>query len=95
MHPPIIHIPGPPKTEDPPEELVQLSDTFVHPLVHHTALTCDAAGNWALLLAVPKTLDVPLREVEAQYPGIRFVYEAQPDEPLQPFVKARRKPRNR
>lgn len=85
MRPPTIHIPGEPSSEQPPEELLKVVDTFSHPMVHHSALTCDAEGNWALLLAVPGSTSVPVKELEEAYPGIRIVYEAQPEQPLQPF----------
>ncbi len=85
MLPPTLHIPGEPKSADPPAELLTLCDTLTHPLVRRTGITCDAKGNWALLASVPKTTNVPIPVLEAMCGGFPVVYEAEPDEPLRPF----------
>ena len=85
MLPPTLHIPGEPKSADPPAELLTLCDTLTHPLVRRTGITCDAKGNWALLASVPKTTNVPIPVLEAMCGGFPVVYEAEPDEPLRPY----------
>jgi hypothetical protein len=85
MHPPKLHIPGEPKSADPPVELLTLCDSLTHPLLRRTGITCDSQGNWALLASVPKTTNVPIPALEALCGGFPVVYEAEPDEPLQPY----------
>ena len=85
MLPPKLHIPGEPKSADPPAELLTLCDSLKHPLLRRTGITCDAKGNWALLASVPKTTNIPVSDLEALCDGFPVVYEAEPDEPLRPY----------
>ncbi|MEI8379112.1 MAG: hypothetical protein WCJ09_03220 [Planctomycetota bacterium] len=79
---PAIHIPGLPKTPDPPKSLVELSESLKHPLVIRTGVTCDQSGQWALYVTVPKHVNIPIPDLEAKCLGFPVAYEAEPDEPI-------------
>jgi hypothetical protein len=85
MRPKKHHIPGEPRTPDPPDALIELSEKIQHPLVKRTGITCTTDGRWALYVTVPKNTDVPLPDLESRTGGFPVVYEAEPDEPLRPL----------
>jgi hypothetical protein len=84
------HMPGEPKTDEPPERLVALAEQITHPLVRRSGVTTTADGEWALYVTVPATTEVPLPDLESATHGFPVVYEAEPDEPLRPFRSGRR-----
>lgn len=79
------HTPGEPVSPDPPAALIELSETIEHPLVRKTGITTTEDGRWALYVAVPKTTEVPLPDLEARTGGFPVVYDDEPDEPLRPL----------
>lgn len=85
MFPKQQHIPGEPDTPEPPEELIQLYEKIEHPYVHRKGISCTHDGKWALYVTVPKNIYVPIDDLELQCEGFPIVYEAEPEEPLQPL----------
>ena len=68
---------------DPPQALIDLSETIEHPLVRRAGVTTTEDGHWALYVTVPKTAEVPIPDLESR--GFPVVYDVEPDEPLRPF----------
>jgi hypothetical protein len=69
-----IHVPGTPKSPDPPRELVEVLDSLRHPSVTRTGLTTTRDGDWALMVRVRPGIPTPVPEVEAQARGFPVVY---------------------
>ena len=73
------HIPTSQSSPEPPARLVKILDTLRLPVGYQSGLTITTAGDWAVLIRVPKGIATPLADIEtvaAEYP---IVYQILPD----------------
>ena len=86
MFPKQHHSAGMPKESTPPAALEELVDQgqLPKPVIRH-GLTSTAGGEWALLVSVPSTTNVPIPAVEQAARGFPVVYVAEPDEPVRAY----------
>ena len=83
MKPVLAHIPGKPKTDAPPDKLLQLLDAFQPELpVVRWGLTTTTEGDWGLYVTVPSETEIPLPHLALLFDGYPIVYEAEPEEPI-------------
>lgn len=78
MKPVLIHRPGTPTEEQPPQGLLDLADSVSDPLVVQSGITTTVDGRWALYLTVPGDTTVPIPGIEIKARGFPVVYEAEP-----------------
>ncbi|MFD1144394.1 hypothetical protein ACFQ4C_24925 [Larkinella insperata] len=72
----IVHIPGRPKTEQPPN-LGDLAASvhLHHPQVIRSGVTTTQEGEWAILAVVEKNTPVPIRTIERECLGFPVIYQ--------------------
>lgn len=72
------HVPGRPRSPEPPDSLARLVDSLSHPRVAQTGLTTTSDGRWALLVSVRPGGPVPIEEIESAAGGHPVVYREDP-----------------
>ena len=71
-----VHIPGRPKTEQPPNlGDIAASVHLHHPAVIRSGVTTTKEGDWAILAVVEKNTPVPIHEVETECLGFPVIYQ--------------------
>ena len=101
MKPVRDHCPGPPRDPAPPAELIALSERLQDASVLSAGITTTADGRWALYVAVPADVVVPISSVQSSAGRFPVVYEAaateptiaKPAYPLEEENSAKRRPR--
>ncbi len=68
-------IPTSQSSPEPPASLLQILDTIRLPVGYQSGLTTTDAGNWALLVRVPRGTVTPIAEVEAIVAEYPIVYQ--------------------
>jgi hypothetical protein len=76
-----LHIPGLPKEQEPPAELLEAQKALSGARVSRVGLTTTHDGDWALMVRIPKGSQWPLAEVEAGSRGFPVIYQYDPEHP--------------